>query len=103
MKNVIVLGRGSLAIKVAGWFLHSDDYRLVSVVPVMPEPAWTESFATWARANSVPMVESGHFQDIPGVADPGWNIDLAFSVFYDRIIKGWFIEKCGRILNLHNG
>ena len=32
-----------------------------------------------------------------------WKIDLAFSVFYDRIIKEWFISKCESILNLHNG
>ena len=33
----------------------------------------------------------------------GWTTDLAVSIFYDRIIKDWFIRKCHRILNLHNG
>ena len=27
---------------------------------------------------------------------------LVFSVFYDKIIKDWFIRKCNKILNLHN-
>jgi methionyl-tRNA formyltransferase len=51
----------------------------------------------------VPLVPSGHFRDIPGVESDAWRTDLAFSVFYDKIIKAWFIDKCGRILNLHNG
>ena len=103
MKTVIVLGKGSLAIQVAEWFRRSPDHALLLVVPVMPEPKWTDSLAGWCRSRGVPMVESGHYVDIPNVRRGDWGVDLAFSVFYDKIIKSWFIGKCGRILNLHNG
>jgi methionyl-tRNA formyltransferase len=102
-KNVILLGKGTLAIRVAEWFHASPDYELARIVPVIPEPAWTDSLSDWGRAHGIPLVESGHTKDIPNVKDEDWHIDLAFSVFYDRIIKAWFIDKCGRILNLHNG
>lgn len=102
-KNVIVMGKGTLAIRVADWFYNSPDYNVTLIVPVIPEPKWTDSLSAWAKDHEIPIVESGHFKDIPGARDEGWQIDLAFSVFYDRIIKEWFIKKCGRILNLHNG
>jgi len=103
MQTVTVLGKGELAIRVADWFLRADGYKLVSVVPVMPEPKWTASFADWARANHVAVIESGHYRDLPGVSTADWTVDLAVSVFYDKIIKAWFIDKCKRIINLHNG
>lgn len=103
MKNVILLGKGELAIRVADWFLKSEDYTLVTVVPVMPEPTWAPSLAEWASRERVPAVASGHYKDLPNVMASDWTIDLAMSVFYDRIIKAWFIDKCRRIVNLHNG
>lgn len=102
-KTVVLLGKGSLAIRIGDWFLKQPEYELTQVVPVMPEPTWTESLCAWAEARRIPVVPSGHFGDIPGVQAEGWRADLAFSVFYDKIIKKWFIDKCGRILNLHNG
>ncbi|HEO70715.1 MAG TPA: formyl transferase [Candidatus Hydrogenedentes bacterium] len=102
-KSTILLGKGTLAVRVADWFLNSPNYDLVRVVPVMPEPKWTDSLSDWAKAHGIPIVQSGHFGDIPDVEAEDWNVDLAFSVFYDKIIKAWFIDKCTRILNLHNG
>ncbi len=103
MQGVIVLGKGELAIRVAGWFLQSPDYKLQAVVPVLPEPSWAPSFQTWARIKDLPIVETGHYKDIEGVSHEDWEVDLAVSIFYDKIIKEWFIKKCRRILNLHNG
>src|SRR3989442_630446 len=103
MRSVVVLGKGALGIRVADWFLRSPNYKLQQVVPVIPEPQWTDSLVAWCRAHAVPVVESGHYRDIANVQHTDWKADLAFSVFYDKIIKGWFIKKCGRILNLHNG
>jgi methionyl-tRNA formyltransferase len=103
MQRVIVLGKGDLAIRVAGWFLQSPDYKLQAVVPVMPEPGWAPSFQTWARTKDLSIIGTGHYKDIEQVSDENWNIDLAISIFYDKIIKDWFIKKCTRILNLHNG
>jgi len=103
MKSVIVLGKGELAIRVAGWFLESADYTLQTIVPVIPEPSWAPSLRGWALAKNVSIVESGHFKDLDGVSGQDWHVDLAISIFYDKIIKDWFIRKCGRILNIHNG
>jgi methionyl-tRNA formyltransferase len=102
-RRVVLLGKGELAVKIADWFLKSPEHELWRVVPVVPEPSWAPSLIAWCKESGVPYVESGHFQDLPGVREPGWKTDLAFSCFYDKIIKDWFIAKCGRILNLHNG
>lgn len=96
------MGKGKLAIQVCDWFSRSSDYELMYVVPVVPEPSWTDSLASWARQSGVPLIESGDYNDIPNVHDNSWTADLAFSIFYSKIIKQWFIAKCKRILNLHN-
>jgi methionyl-tRNA formyltransferase len=103
METVVLLGKGDLAIKAAEWFMRSERYELASVVPVIPEPTWTQSFAGWARSNGVAIVESGHYKDLPETLLVERRIDLAVSIFYDRIIKAWFIDSCKRIINLHNG
>jgi methionyl-tRNA formyltransferase len=102
-KTTVLLGKGALAIRAAEWFLASPDHELAAVVPVVPEPRWTDSLIAWAEARGVPHVASGHYRDLAPLGEPGRPIDLAFSVFYDKIIKAWFIGRCGRILNLHNG
>jgi methionyl-tRNA formyltransferase len=96
-RSVVVLGKGTLAIRVAAWFSESPDHDLRIVVPVVPEPTWTESFQQWAQEAGVPVVESGHYRDL----DVG-QVDLAVSVFYDKILKADFIDACGRVLNIHN-
>ena len=101
-RRVILLGKGELAVRVADWFVQSEDWELATIVPTVPEPTWTDSLIAWAESNGVPYVESGHHGDLAGVKDDDWNIDLAVSVFYDRIIPEWFIDKCGRIINVHN-
>lgn len=101
--RVILLGKGTLAVRAARWFLDSPDHELARIVPVVPEPSWTDSLIAWASERGVPYVASGHYKDLEGVRDEDWGVDLAFSIFYDRIIRAWFIGKCGRILNLHNG
>jgi len=98
MKNVVILGKGSLAIKICNWFKDSSDYNLILVVPVSPEPQWTESLKLWCDNNSVDYISSGNYRDISSDI----KIDLAFSVFYDKIIKKDFIDRCSRIINLHN-
>lgn len=103
MKEVVIMGKGSLAIKAADWFVNSKNYNINCIVPVMPEPVWTESLMGWARQKGIKVVESGKYEDIERVTNSDWKIDLAVSVFYDDIIKGWFINKCTKIINLHNG
>ena len=101
-QSTILMGKGALAIEIAEWFHDSPDHDLQLVVPVIPEPTWAPSLADWCAEHDVPIVESGRFHDIPGVRDDDWHVDVAFSCAYDLIIRQWFIDKCGRILNLHN-
>jgi methionyl-tRNA formyltransferase len=97
-RSVVVLGKGTLAIRVASWFSESAQHDLRAVVPVVPEPTWTESFEQWARQSGVHAVGSGKYRELDAGA-----IDLAVSVFYDKILDANFIDSCGRILNIHNG
>lgn len=103
MKSAILMGKGKLACQIADWFLASVDYDLELVIPVMPEPTWTESLAKWCRSHAVRYVKSGDYRDIPQVTDASWTVDLGMSIFYDKILPGWFIDKSNRLLNLHNG
>jgi methionyl-tRNA formyltransferase len=103
MRSVILLGKGELAIRVAQWFHESDAFDLRLIVPVVPEPAWTESLIGWAEQAGVPYLKSGSYKDIPELENPEWRPDLVFSVFYDKIVPAWFIDRCDQILNLHNG
>ena len=101
-RTVIVLGKGDLAIRVAEWFGASTVWELEAVVPVMPEPEWTGSLVEWARSHEVRCVDSGACDDVVELLGDEWRVDLAFSVFYDRVIREPFIRRCDRILNLHN-
>lgn len=97
IKNVVVLGKGDLAIRASDWFLNSNQYNLIYVVPDMPEPKWTNSLTDWCKLNNINFIESGDYKNLPNI-----NIDLAVSIFYGKIIKQDFIDKCGNIINLHN-
>jgi methionyl-tRNA formyltransferase len=101
-KNVVILGKGTLAIRVSQWFLEHPDYILSAIVPVIPEPSWTESLVTWAKKNKIPLIMSGNYNDL--LQNPlETPIDLAVSIFYDKIIKKDFIDACKKIINIHNG
>lgn len=100
-RTALVLGKGSLAIRVADWLHRSDDYELVTVVPVVPEPNWTDSLLDWATQNGVSHVPSGDYRDLSASGAQA-SYDLAISVTYDRIIHRDFIARCGRFLNIHN-
>ena len=97
-----MLGKGDLAVRIAAWLRDSPAHDLVAVVPVVPEPAWTESITDWARDAGVPVVESGHFRDLP-LDGEGRAAELGVSVFYDRIVDAAGIAAFGRLLNIHNG
>jgi methionyl-tRNA formyltransferase len=102
VRSAVLLGKGALAVRVAEWFAAAEDWRLAHVVPVIPEPDWTESLVAWADRSGVPWVASGHWADLPEGLD-GRLADLAVSVFYDRILPTDFLARCGRALNIHNG
>jgi methionyl-tRNA formyltransferase len=104
VETAVVLGKGSLAIRVAEWFRSSPDFELRCVVPVIPEPSWTDSLVEWAQQRSVPHVKSGDWRDLP-IEDGSGDLvaDLGISVFFDKILPREAIERFGRLLNLHNG
>lgn len=102
-QSVILMGKGSQACRIGEWFLARPDYDLRLVVPVVPEPRWTDSLVAWCSEKGIPHVEGGNFADIPCVRADNWGVDLLFSVFYDRILPAWFLSKAARSLNLHNG
>jgi methionyl-tRNA formyltransferase len=102
-KRVIVLGKGTLAVRIGRWFQESSGYELAAVVPVVPEPTWTGSLIDWAEAAGVPYVRSGDYRDLPEGAGEDVVADLGVSVFYDRILPEPFIRAFGRIVNIHNG
>ena len=92
------LGKGALAIKACGWFKASPEYKLLAVVADIPEPTWTESVSEWAIQNEIALITTGNYKDL----SEALNIDLAVSIFYGKIIKEDFINRCGDIINLHN-
>ena len=93
-----MLGKGTLAVRVCEWFRTSPDWELLAVVPVVPEPTWTDSLSSWARAHGVEAIESGDWRELPGPTSP----TLVISVFYDRILPAEFIDRYDRVLNVHN-
>jgi methionyl-tRNA formyltransferase len=96
--RTVLLGKGALAVRVAQWLQSRPEFELALVVPVIPEPTWSDSIVGWSEAAGIPVVATGNYREIP----PEMEIDLAISIFYERIIKQDFIERCGRIINLHN-
>jgi methionyl-tRNA formyltransferase len=102
-RTAIVMGKGKLAVKVAAWFQHSSDYELVAVVPNVPEATWTVSLKDWAVQHDVASINSGLVSGIRAVREPGWRVDLVFSVTYNQILKPWFLERTHTALNIHNG
>ena len=81
MKNVVVLGKGELAIKICDWFWNNPAYNLMYVVPVVPSPTWTKSLINWCIERDIKWIQSGDYKHLPE-----FEIDLAFSCFYDILL-----------------
>jgi methionyl-tRNA formyltransferase len=94
--KVVLMGKGDLAIKVANWL--KENYTLIAVVPDIPEPSWSSSLIEWCESTKTDYIKSGEYTDINNPE----SVDLIISVFYGKIIKKDFIEKCNNIINLHN-
>jgi methionyl-tRNA formyltransferase len=94
-KTVVVLGKGELAIRVSRWFLASDDYRLLYVIPVLPEPAWAPSLTETMFQERVLLLDRPQSFGLP-------HADLAVSVYYDKILKQDFLRRFDKVINIHN-
>ena len=80
MKNVVVAGKGSLAVKACEWFNLSSDYDLREVIPVIPEPSWDSSLSRWGEESNVSVVKVGDYRSMETS-----NVDLFVSVFSEKI------------------
>ena len=78
--------------------MDEKEFNLRCIVPVIPEPNWTESLIKFAKSNNVPYVKSGNVQDLGGIVNFS-EIDLFFSIFFETILKRQFIDRCKRIIN----
>ena len=100
-KNVVLLGKGSLSIKIAEWF--KENYNLVAVVPDTPEPTWTASLSDWAKLNDIPVIPSGDYEDIEGIDDgdilgkvtyPLYpEVEEVEDVYQKALDYGWLLFK----------
>lgn len=99
VKTVCVFGKGELAIEVCKIFRSLPlDYSLELVVPVLPEPNWTESFLAWSKNEGINVKTLK-----PGELYTGPKFDLGFSCFYNKIFNKNEIDLFNVLLNLHNG
>ena len=94
-KRIVLLGKGDLAVSIAEWLFHNS-YTIDKVVPVIPEPDWCVSLEEWAAKRGIEVVSSGNYEEA------GMKIDVAISIFYEKIINQEFIDRCEKIINLHN-
>ena len=96
-KSVVVLGKGTLAIKIARYFEVSEEFKLLGIVPVLPEPKWTDSFSKWAADEGIQVMS------LENLVLLGTKVDLGFSCYYDKILKVQDLLAFSTCLNLHNG
>ena len=100
-KKIIMMGKGALCKKACQWLLNNPThYDLQYVVPVIPEPKWTDSIIEFCIENKIKYLPDGDYKNLPSEIIK--SADIVISIFYDKIIKENFINKCNKIINLHN-
>lgn len=95
MTSVVVFGKSRLACAIAEYFLRSEEFSLLGVVPSTDKNPVFVSLADFAQEFSVPILELG---DLPDVGE----VDLGFSCYFSEIFQPHEIELFGRLVNLHN-
>ena len=53
MENFYLFGKGELAIYCAELYLSKYNKENLKIIPVIPEPTWTESLVAWSEKNRV--------------------------------------------------
>ena len=100
-KKIIMMGKGALCKKACQWLLNNPTYYdLQYVVPVIPEPKWTDSIIEFCVKNKIKYLPDGDYKNLHSEIIK--SADIVISIFYDKIIKENFINKCNKIINLHN-
>jgi methionyl-tRNA formyltransferase len=96
MKRILLLGQGSLAVRIAQYLEHSSGFNLIGVLPSLPSSKY-QSVAAYAHTNGIRVwtpEELDHFE--------AKSIDIGLSVYFDQILDSLQMSKFGRLLNLHN-
>lgn len=97
--RILLFGKGTLAVRIAEFLHRSDNFALVGVIPVNPEPNWTESLSEWARCNEI---EIFSFETIFEKFHKG-EVTLGISVYFDKIFTSKQIGLFESLINVHNG
>lgn len=96
-QKTVLSGKGKLACQALEYlYERQDEYGKIIVLPVIPEPTWTDSLVKKAESYNLEIVYSGHYRDVD------WEgVDLLISIFYDKIYKKEQLEKVKKSINLH--
>ena len=97
MENFYLFGKGELAIYCAELYLSKYNKENLKIIPVIPEPTWTESLVAWSEKNRVEIID---YKSISGVDRVSSSIGL--SIYFDKIFKTELIDKFDRLCNIHN-
>ena len=98
MRSVALMGKGKLACDIGSWFLdhgRKHGYELEAVVPVVPEPTWTDSLTDWCETRRIDYIKSGDYEELE-------RADIVLSVYYDKILNKEFIDRFDKVLNIHS-
>tara|TARA_B100000131_G_C18107305_1_gene608368 strand:+ start:1670 stop:2302 length:633 start_codon:yes stop_codon:yes gene_type:complete len=97
LKDFYLFGKGELAIYCAEKYLSKYDKNNLKIIPVVPEPSWSNSLIEWSKKNKVEVIE---YEKIINFNIAQESIGL--SVYFDKIFKLSLIEKFYRLCNIHN-
>ncbi len=53
-----MMGKGELGIKVCNWLIKEKEFDLKCIVPVIPEPDWSESIIDYAKSKNITYLDS---------------------------------------------
>tara|TARA_B100001996_G_scaffold364481_1_gene333529 strand:- start:191 stop:823 length:633 start_codon:yes stop_codon:yes gene_type:complete len=97
LKDFYLFGKGELAIYCAEKYLSRYDKNNLKIIPVIPEPSWSNSLIEWSKKNKVEIID---YEKIMNFNIAQGSIGL--SVYFDKILKLSLIEKFYRLCNIHN-
>ncbi|OUX18435.1 MAG: hypothetical protein CBE17_01675 [Gammaproteobacteria bacterium TMED257] len=97
MENFYLFGKGELAIYCAELYLSKYNKDSLKIIPVIPEPTWTESLVAWSEKNSIEIIDYKLIDNIDIVIG-----SIGLSIYFDKIFKTELIKKFDRLCNIHN-
>jgi|TARA_B100001094_G_scaffold328581_1_gene389290 methionyl-tRNA formyltransferase len=95
--SLYLFGKGELAIYCAEKYLESSEKENLIIIPVKPEPTWTDSLINWANENNVTILDFEYISKNKISED-----SIGISIYFDKILKNDLINKFYKIFNIHN-